>query len=240
MSGRLTTCSSCATGMMALSLETRLGAAIDIDACTACRAFWFDSHENLQISPGSTLRLFTLIGEQSATAKTLFADVLRCPRCASRLILTHDVQRNTRFQYWRCDNQHGRFIGFFDFLREKNFIRPLSRSQIEELRQNVQTVNCSNCGALIDLATSSVCRHCGSPLSMLDMKHAEQMVAELRRASQPRPLDPALPLNLAKARRDVESTFTSFTRDSYSWTDASTLGLVEAGLNAVARWLKGT
>jgi DNA-directed RNA polymerase subunit RPC12/RpoP len=226
--------------MKVLALGARLRATIDIDACTVCRAFWFDSHENLQISPGSTLRLFTFIGEQSATPKTVFADVLRCPRCASRLILTHDVQRNTHFQYWRCDNEHGRFISFFDFLREKDFIRPLSPSQIEELRQNVQAVNCSNCGAPIDLTTSSVCGHCGSPLSMLDMKHAEQMVDQLQRASQPRPVDPAVPLNLAKARREVESTFASFTRDSYSWTDASSLGLVEAGLNAVARWLKKT
>ena len=54
----------------------------------------------------------------------------------------------------------------FDFLREKNFVRPLSADQLTALRQNVQSVNCSNCGAPIDLAKTSACGHCGSPLEV--------------------------------------------------------------------------
>ena len=128
-----------------------------------------------------------------------------------RLFPTHDRQRNTPFQYLRCPKDHGRLITFVEFLREKDFIRPLSAQQIDELRQSVQIVNCSNCGAPIDLATSSACGHCGSPLSMLDMKQAGALVAALREADRPdRPIDPTLPLRLERARREVEASFASF------------------------------
>jgi hypothetical protein len=98
------------------------------------------------------------------------------------------------FQYLRCAHGHGRFITFFNFLREKNFIRPLTRQQIEEIRKTVQFVNCSNCGAPVDLAKGTSCAHCGTPLSMLDSKQAEAVVDQLKRASEPRAIDPALPL----------------------------------------------
>ena len=139
----------------------------------------------------------------------------------------------------RCPKDHGRLITFVEFLREKDFIRPLSAQQIEELRRNVQIVNCSNCGAPIDLTNSSSCGHCGSPLSMLDMKRAGALVAELREADRPdRPIDPALPLRLARARREVEAAFASFERGPGWFDDVSQGGLVGAGLSALARWLK--
>jgi DNA-directed RNA polymerase subunit RPC12/RpoP len=224
--------------MAAMTLAGHMGTSVSIDSCTNCQAFWFDAHESLQLSPGSTLTLFKLIGEHSSSGRAAFSGVLRCPRCAARLILTHDFQRNTRFTYWRCDAQHGRFITFFDFLREKNFIRPLSPPQLEELRRNVQIVNCSNCGAPVDLATGSACTHCSSPISMLDMKQAEQLVAQLQRASEPRPVDPALPLELARAKRELDASFAAVGADADWWKDASSAGLVEAGISAVARWLK--
>ena len=42
---------------------------------------------------------------------------------------------------------------------------------------------------------------------MLDSKQAEAVVGQLRRASEPRPIDSALPLELATARREVEASF---------------------------------
>ena len=224
--------------MTAMTLDGHLGSTVAIDVCPGCQAFWFDQHESLQLSPASTLTLFKLVGERSSSAKSRLATVLRCPRCASRLLPTHDLQRNAPFQYWRCDKEHGRFITFLDFLREKNFIRPLSAQQIAALRQNVQIVNCSNCGAPIDLTAASVCAHCGSPVSMLDMKQAEQLVTQLQRAAEPRPIDPALPMELARAKREVEASFASLESGVDWWKDVSSFGLVEAGLSAVARWLK--
>jgi hypothetical protein len=155
--------------MDAMTTEGRLGMALTIDVCIGCQGFWYDRYESLKLSPAATLKLIGLVGEQPQP-KAPLPESLHCPRCSQKLVLTHDLQKNTRFSYWRCTREHGRFIRFFDFLKEKNFIRALSAKQIEELKQNIQAANCSNCGAPIDLAKSSSCLHCGSPLSMLDTK----------------------------------------------------------------------
>jgi DNA-directed RNA polymerase subunit RPC12/RpoP len=224
--------------MTAMTLDGHGGTSVSIDVCTACQGFWFDTHESLQLAPASTLRLFSLIGEQTQARKTSLASVMHCPRCSSRLLATNDLQRNTPFQYWRCDAGHGRFIGFFDFLREKDFIRPLTPAQLQELRNNVQFVNCSNCGGSVDVAKGTTCPHCGSPLSVLDMKQAEVVVHQLQRAAEPRPIDPALPLELARARREVDAAFGPASASPQWWNDVSAAGIVEAGVNAVLRWLK--
>jgi hypothetical protein len=222
------------------TLDGHNGRPVTIDLCGACQAFWFDPQESLSLTPGSTLALFRMIGEQPAPPGARSAETARCPHCKTLLRRTHDRQRDVRFEYWSCPHGHGRFTAFFDFLREKNFIRPLSPQQIEELRQNVQTVNCSNCGAAVDLTHGSACTHCGSPLSMLDMKQAGLLVAQLQEAADrtQRPPDPSLPLELARARRDVEQSFGALEGDDLWFRSASSGGLVWAGLNAVARWMK--
>jgi len=231
-------CPNCSTDMTKMTLQVHQGAPVEIDLCTACQAFWFDKYESLKLAPGSTLQLIKLIGEHSTAGKPSLSTDLSCPRCGTQLLLTHDIQRNTRFNYWRCADGHGKFISFFDFLREKNFIRPLSPHEIEELRQNVQAVNCSNCGAPIDLMSASTCTHCGSPVSMLDMKQPQELLNQLKQAAEPRLIDPTLPLELAHAKREVDRWFGPQEFDSDWWTDASTSGVVEAGLRAVARLLK--
>jgi Zn-finger nucleic acid-binding protein len=216
--------------MAPLTLEGRLGTKVDIDLCGDCRGFWFDQYESLRLSPSATLKLFTLMA-QPGTGRPL-PPTMRCPRCSARLAVTHDMQNTTRFQYWQCPQHHGHFITFLDFLREKGFIRPLTAQQIAELRQNVQTVNCSNCGGPIDLAKESVCPHCGSALSMLDMKQMEQMVAQLKEAERPRAVDPTLPLTLQRVKLDTERDFAGIPSGGGSQS------LVEAGLRLVVQWLK--
>jgi uncharacterized protein YbaR (Trm112 family) len=222
------------------TLDGHLARPVAIDLCFACQSFWFDSHESLGLTPASTLKLFRVIGEHAARPRPAGPDLAKCPRCKGRLRRTHDMQRATRFEYLRCPNGHGRLTTFFDFLREKDFIRPLTAKQIAELRASVQSINCSNCGAAVDLAAGAACAHCRSPLSMLDMKQAGALVAQLRHADRPNaPVDPALPLELERARREVETAFRGLPADA-SWVqDVSSFGLVGAGLSAVARWLKG-
>src|SRR5690242_20311377 len=116
--GSSTTCSGCEASMTAMALEGQLGRTLAIDLCATCQAFWFGPYEDLQLSPGATLQLFQIIGEHAANRRGSLASILRCPRCTSRLVLTHDMQRATPFQYWRCDQGHGRFMTYFDFLRE--------------------------------------------------------------------------------------------------------------------------
>jgi hypothetical protein len=224
-------------------LEARPGTPIEVDICHACQAFWFDAHESPRLSPGSTLTLFSVIGTKAARPSAFTeGDVAKCPRCNGRLRLTHDRQRNTTFAYLRCPNGHGRLTTFFDFLREKDFIKPLSVQQIAELSRRLRTVSCSNCGAPVNLAANRACTHCGSPLSTLDLPHAEGLLSQLKHADDKaaRPIDPALPLRLAAARREVEQAFAD-ERTSSTWTsEASSLGLVGAGLSALARWIRNT
>jgi hypothetical protein len=226
--------------MVELTLEAHHGRQIVIDLCHPCQSFWFDTRESVSLTPGSTLSLFRVIGESVSPPVPSRADLAKCPRCRARLRPTEDMQRTTRFRYLRCPHDHGRFTSFFDFLREKNFIRPLTAEQIAELRRNIQIVNCSNCGGSIDLTRGGACSHCASPLSMLDMQQAAALVAQLRTADErtARPVDPALPLELARARREVERAFAGMEGDALWQRDATDAGLVAASLSALARWLK--
>lgn len=231
-------CPSCAAPMTTQTLDAHQGRTIEIDICGGCQAFWFDHYESLQLTPGATLRLFRAIGEQAAARRQPLSVVARCPRCQAHLAPTHDMQRNVGFQYLRCPNRHGRLITFFDFLREKNFIRPLSPEQLADLRKNIQTVNCSNCGGPVDLAKGSVCGHCRSPLSMLDMEQAGALIAQLQDAdSGSRTIDPTLPMRLEQARREVDAAFGAFDRQPGWFDHVSSTDLVSAGLGAIARWL---
>lgn len=228
-------CSNCATEMTDWTLESRLGTKLTIDVCTACQAFWFEKHEDLQLSPGSTLKLMKYIGEHSSSPKPVFSQALVCPRCQARLTLAHNMTRNMRFVYWQCANEHGHFIGFFEFLKEKNFIHALSPQEVQHLRESVQTVNCSSCGAAIDLQANSACPYCHSPIAILDLKQQQQMLAQLKEAAEPKPVDQTLPLKIAMAKEETSALFQD--HDAEWWSDAQSGDLVQAGLNVVARWI---
>jgi len=232
------TCPRCGAAMTAQTLDGHLNRSVTVDACLPCQSFWFDAHETLQLTPGGTLALFKIIGEQTTRRQVSHADVAKCPRCHGGLRLTHDMQRATRFSYLRCPNGHGRLMTFFDFLREKDFIRPLTPAQLEELRRNVQSVNCSGCGAPVEISKDSVCGHCGAQLSMLDMQQATALVAQLQQADarEHRAVSPTLPLDLARARRDVDEAFAGQPHEEW-FKETFSGDLVEAGLRAVIRWL---
>jgi len=196
-------CPSCHAEMTNIELDARLGATLAIDLCAGCKAIWFDRFEDLQISPAATLKVFGIISERSTAASSPLTGALRCPRCQSRLLHTHDIQRNTPFRYWRCDAGHGRLMTFMDFLRQKDFVRPLSPQQLQQLRENVQTINCSNCGAAIDLAKDSLCKHCGSAVTMLDLQQMARTIAQLQAAADGR--QPAEPMTTDGDENGVKS-----------------------------------
>jgi uncharacterized protein YbaR (Trm112 family) len=178
-------CPGCRTPTSTIPLKDRNRAALEVDVCHACRAFWFDQYENIRLSAAATLTLFDVMSAQGGTDRTL-AEPMKCPRCGSQLLHAHDIQlKATPFEYWRCPHGHGHFITFLQFLKEKDFVRPLTPAQLADLRRNVQTINCANCGAPIDLAQQTVCPHCRSPLTMLDMKQIAAHVKELQDAQTP-------------------------------------------------------
>lgn len=220
-------------------LGGHMGTTVAIDVCLPCQAFWFDGRESLQLTPASTLSLFRVIGDEAARGRRPLPARTPCPRCHLALVPVEDMQRTTRFRYRRCPTAHGRFITFFDFLREKNFVKPLSAAQLEDLRAHVQMVHCSNCGAPIDLATSSTCAHCRSPLSMIDLQQAGAVIEQLRDADRRKAtIDPALPLSRTAARLEVERAFAQFERGPSWYEEVSASGPVGAGLQAIGRWLK--
>jgi len=220
--------------MTTRSLDGHLGTQVELDLCAACQVIWFDRLESLRLAPGATLSLFKTIGEGKQTAPPRLADPLKCPRCGIRLLATHDRQRNTPFQYRRCPREHGRLITFFDFLREKDFVRPLSAAQLAELRTNVKTVNCSNCGAPIDLVHTSECAHCGTPVSMLDVKQIEAAVAALKQADEEaRTIDPTWPARIEFERHQVNALFDALRAESGGGAPS---GVVEMGLRLFTKW----
>ena len=233
--------------MRALTLEGHLGRTVAVDICDSCQALWFDKYESLQLSASSVLELFRMIGQASGLpaearsakvgVKAAVSGIAKCPRCDRRLRLMHDMQRSARFEYLGCPDNHGRLITFFNFLREKNFIKPLSPAQIEELRSKVRTINCSNCGAPVDLARGITCSHCSSPLSMLDLNQAEDLIAKLRQAGRgPQPVEPAPPSDAAAASRRSEAGFGRFAEAPGWYEQVSTAGLVTAAIAAFAAW----
>ena len=215
-----------------------LGRPLEIDYCVACQVFWFDGREVLQLPPATTLALFKVVGETAHQPRQALPPVMRCPSCRAQLRLTHDKQRNVPFSDFRCPHGHGRLTRFFDFLRQKNLIRTLSSEQLAELRQHVQAINCVNCGAPVDLAGHSACAHCGTPLSIVDIKQAGQVIEQLRSAARPDGVvDPDLPLRLAAARREVDRAFAE--NGARAWDSTTTpLDLLGAGLDVIGRWLK--
>ena len=228
--------------MSTQTFDGHQGRPVEVDLCDPCQSLWFDAQENLELTPGATLALFRVIGEHVSKPTLQDGELAKCPKCKARLRRTSDLQRGTRFEYFRCPNHHGRLTTFFQFLREKDFIKPLSAQQVAELRRTIQTVNCSNCGGPIDLAKGSECGHCGSPLSMLDMEQAERLIAQLKAAESyrlNRPVDPALPLALARARLETEAAFKGLPGQEPYAADLWSIGLVGAGLRELLALLKG-
>ena len=148
------------------------------------------------LTPGSTLSLFRVIGE-NVSRPPARAPTWRNARAAARGCNGPRTARNAISV--SALPAAGRLTTFFDFLRRRT-VRPLTSEQITE-RRNIQIVNCSNCGAPIDLARDAACGHCRSPVSMLDMRQAEpgRATAGSRRAAV-QPIDPALPLEMAPPR----------------------------------------
>jgi hypothetical protein len=154
--------------MQALDFERQQVGVITLDFCFPCQVIWFDAFESQQLTPGGILDVFKTLHERQATSRNTLPGILPCPRCQARLTLTHDLQHATRFTYFRCDFCHGHLSPFFQFLLEKNFVRPVTGAELAELKAKVRTLQCSNCGAPLDLEHDSACRYCGSPISILD------------------------------------------------------------------------
>ncbi len=152
---------------------------VDLDFCFACQLIWFDSFESQLLTPGGVLQVFKALSERQAATRNPLPALLSCPRCQARLTLTHDLQHTTRFTYFRCEFGHGHLTPFFQFLLEKSFVRPITGAELAQLKAKVKMVQCSSCGAPVDLEHDTACRYCAAPVSILDPEAALKTIDAL-------------------------------------------------------------
>jgi hypothetical protein len=194
--------------MDAPSFDRMYGRQLTLDVCHHCQGLWFDEQELLQLTPGATLQLMAAVAEDRDLTREPWNPHLRCPRCSRTLTETHDIQRNTRFTYFRCPEGHGRFLTFYQFLRAKNFVRPLSHEEIADLRTHIKQINCANCGAPVNVERDAVCSFCQTPLAIVDPDQVRKTMEQLKAAADGKTgIDPALPVSLAMERLRGERAF---------------------------------
>lgn len=172
--------------MRSLSLGRRTAGEAVVDLCAPCHLLWFDAFESAQLTPGATLTLFAAIRDGGPADRHPIPSRLGCPRCSAPLVPTQDLQRTTRFSYHRCPRGHGRLTPFIQFLREKDFIRPLPPAEIARLAAHTAEIRCSGCGAPVDLARDTACGHCGAPIAILDPDAMARTIGALETAEAKR------------------------------------------------------
>jgi len=206
---------------------------VEVDLCGACQALWFDALESLHLSPDGTLTLFRAIHAMRPGTPRPPAARIACPRCDIPLTLTQDLQRSTRFSYYRCRHGHGRFTPFFQFLREKDFVRPVPPDELERLKKLVRIIRCSSCGAPIDLERATACGYCRAPIVVLDPDAIAKAIRRLETAersctdSSPSDQNAAAILDAARFEREMR-------REQARHGEGTVVDLVSVGIGALA------
>jgi len=235
-------CPGCGAAMREVEAEETYGRPLAVDTCDTCCGLWFDGAELLQLSPRSTLELFRSLSLVSAASPAAPLAAMACPRCQGPLENGSDMQRTTRFHFARCRRGHGRFLTFFQFLRARNFVRTLTPREVKELREHIRQINCSNCGAAVNVERGSACTYCRTPLSMIDPRQLEATVRELEEGeARRRAIDPTLPIRLMHERLRAEQAFAA---NDPGWVltlmrQDRSADLVQAGLRALKNLFAG-
>ncbi|HTV94572.1 MAG TPA: zf-TFIIB domain-containing protein [Steroidobacteraceae bacterium] len=169
-------CPNCRQPMQSQDLERHDRGVVQVDLCFTCAGIWFDHLASVELAPGAVVDLFKEIYGHRDDPRRAVATELRCPRCPDTLTLSYDLSKAGRFTYFRCPQGDGRFTPFYQFLREKQFVRSLTPAEIERVRSQVRQIKCSQCGAPIDLEHDSECKYCRAPVSFLDPEAVQKAV----------------------------------------------------------------
>jgi ribosomal protein S27AE len=236
--------------MERLALEGKLGPDIEVDLCFACHVLWLDRRESLQLSPGGTLDLFKALNDHRDDPRHAIGESNSCPRCGAGLRLMHDIGKGGRFSYHRCPSAHGRLTPFSEFLKEKEFVRSLTPLEQKQLAAEVKQVQCSSCGAPVELSKGFACGHCGSALTVLDPEAVGRTLKELDQADAARK---SVPPEVAEARARAKAALENLRRerpephgrsDSFrvtfggsGWKGGRTQDLLSASINLLFRTL---
>ena len=213
-------CPSCAQGMTKRALPNHDAGQVCLDLCYPCHAIWFDRNESVQLAPRAVIELFRDIHARQGEPRRALPERFGCPRCRAPLALTHDLTKAGRFSYWRCPDEHGRLTPFFQFLREKQFVRSLTPAELGRVRAELKIVRCSSCGAPIDLQRDTACGFCKAPLAILDADAVEKALREWSQAEKRRPaLNRA---SVAQAVFDMRAAGSRANRDAKRWSHGET------------------
>ena len=213
--------------MRRLALAREPLCALALDACDDCQALWLDATESQQLTPGALIEVFRAIATSHPQARAAYPALLPCPHCTTPLSLTRDVRQTTRLTYYRCRYGHGRFTPYAQFLREKNFIRPLAAAEMTRLRASVSTVRCVSCGGPVVLDRAAVCSYCGAPVMLLDPDAVAKALAQLdsaeARRTEQKPLTGDAVIAIANVERELARNRREF--DSELGIDLIAVGL---------------
>jgi hypothetical protein len=201
MKNGTTNCPNCAQPMESHRFDRHGSGAVAIDLCYPCHVIWFDQSESVQLAPDGVIELFREIHRHDKAERRPLDARLGCPRCRARLARTSDLSKSGPFTYYRCTAGHGRLTPFFQFLREKQFVRLLNPTEIAQVRAEIRQVQCSSCGAPVDLERGASCTHCGAPLAVLDADAVEKAVRMYSKVAAKRTPDPD---SVARAFREME------------------------------------
>ncbi len=179
--------------MRAEVFERSDGREETINICFPCHVIWFDRGESAQLAPRAVMSLFQAIHAQGDTARRTRPEHLACPHCGGPLALTHDLVKTGRLTYYRCTHDHGRLTSFFQFLREKQFVRDLNPAELTRVRAAIRELHCSSCGGPIDLERDASCPYCGAAISVLDADAVDKALRMWTEAQAKRASPPAVP-----------------------------------------------
>ncbi|MEW6323251.1 MAG: zf-TFIIB domain-containing protein [Acidobacteriota bacterium] len=197
-------CPGCGHPLDTRTVSAHYGRHVTIDVCPACHGFWFDHLEQVQLSPGATLRLFRELSTSEPTAGPERARK-PCPRCGARLQPTRDRREATDYVSDRCPKGCGRFMTFAAFLRAKHFVRDLTPAEIARLRDHLQFARCPGCGANVEIRVNAACTYCKAPLAILDPDQLQKALDTLRGAElRANYVDTRWPLAAAAVTRATE------------------------------------
>jgi hypothetical protein len=222
------------------ALERHDHGAVDVELCFTCACIWFDHAASVELAPAAVISLFKEIHAHRNATRQALAGRMACPRCGDALVLSYDLSKSGRFSYYRCARGDGRLTPFFQFLREKQFIRSLTPAEIGRIRVQLGHVNCSQCGAPVDLELGTECKYCHAPLSLLDpdaVEKAVRMWSEVqdRRIRSPTPGAVVAALTQAQHGAHLE---VSARKHSIGVSDVERLDLIGRGIHVLGRLLE--
>jgi hypothetical protein len=212
--------------METIELDRYDGGKLTINLCSNCYVIWFDRYESTQMAPAAVIDLFKEIHRHQDEERHPLPPHLDCPRCSGPLTLTRDICKAGPLSYYRCQHDHGRLTPFFQFLREKQFVRSLTQQELHQVRTELHHVSCPSCGANVDLERSTCCDYCGAPIAVLDADAVDKAMAIWTAAEDRRrvPLDDARIQALTATLRDLSRQPDPDTQFSVEFSSSFTIG----------------